>query len=86
MGRRRTWSDAELVGFVWDYRIAGGSCSIGDLARATGMARNSVQERVTLLVEAGVLVRSGRAGSLRAASERLMEELEDGRLIERRAS
>lgn len=83
---KRTWTDDELVGFVWDYRVASGACTLGDLVKATGLTKPSVQERVQRLVRDGRLVRSSTSGSLRAASERLMEELEDGRLVERRAS
>lgn len=81
MAAVKNWSDDELVGLVWDWRITNGACTLGDLRKATGMAKSSLQTRVDTLVADGRLVKSATVGSLRGADELIMCELPDGRLI-----
>lgn len=82
MSAEKNWTDDELIGFIWDFRIANGACTLGDLRKATGMAKSGLQKRVHALRDAGQLVTSATPGSLRCADERLMRELADGRLVE----
>lgn len=81
----KNWTDDELIKLVWDWRITNGACTLGDLRKATGMSKSQLGVRVNALVESGRLLASATVGSIRAASEVLMEDLGDGRLVERTA-
>lgn len=78
----KNWTDDELVGIVWDYRILNGACSLGDLRKATSMSKSQLGVRVNALVAEGRLKACSAHGSIRSADERLMRELGDGRLVE----
>lgn len=78
----RNWTDDELHKIVFDYRALKGACTLDDICRATGMSKTAVAYRVRKLIEAGRLMRSGTAGSIRGTDERMMRELPDGRLVE----
>lgn len=81
----KNWTDDELVKLVWDWRVVNGACTLGDLRKATGMSKSQLGVRVNTLVAEGRLLSSDTAGSIRAANEVLMEELEGGKLVERTA-
>lgn len=84
MPTRKKWSDDELVKIVNDYRAEQGTCSLGDIARATGMMKSAVQYRVDRLIEEGRLTRNASFGSIRGTDEVMMRDV-DGRLIEVKA-
>lgn len=79
------WTDDELVEMVWDYRVGEGACTLGELCKATGLAKSTLHPRILKLIEAGRLRQSETIGSLRGTDERLMRELKDGRLVEPRS-
>lgn len=76
------WSDDELVSLCWDYRVESGACTLGELCKATGLAKSTLYPRILRLVDSGRLEQSQVPGSLRPTDERLMRELPDGRLVE----
>jgi predicted transcriptional regulator len=78
----KNWSDDELINLIWDYRIANGACSLGDLRKATGMSKSQLGVRVNALVAEGRVKANSAHGSIRSADERLMREMPDGRLLE----
>ncbi len=78
----KNWTDAELVQIVWDFRLAAGACTIGDLRKATGMAKSALHYRIQKLIADGLLLQSETVGSMRAADERMFRELADGKIID----
>lgn len=72
MSRPKSWSDDELVGFVRDWRVANGACTLGDLARTTGLSKTALHQRVKTLIREGRLTQSETVGSLRTTDERMV--------------